>query len=306
MSCGVPLLSVSTPRVTVCTCTFRRPRMLRRLLDTLLLQQTGGRFEYSVVVCDNDPARSAEVVVAEFKEVTALLVAYVSEPRTNIALARNAALRAANGEFIAFIDDDEFPEPDWLHRMLQACVDHDAAGILGPVRPHFENPPPAWIVRGGFCDRPEYPTGRVVHWEESRTGNLLFRRSILEDEAPAFREEFGTGGEDKDFFMRMAQRGHVFRWCNEGIAWETVPPERWTRRYMLHRALLRGNNILKLPGQKLGLLVRSAVALPVYLVMLPFTLLGGQHVFMKYCIRFCDHAGRLLGAVGLNPVKERM
>jgi succinoglycan biosynthesis protein ExoM len=298
-------MSAPTPHVTVCICTYQRPRMLRRLLDALVQLHTAGRFTHSVVVCDNDPARSAEAVVAEFRAASTLPVIYVSEPRKNIALARNAALAAASGDFIAFIDDDEFPEPDWIDHMLQACVGHGAAGILGPVRPHFETPPPAWIVRGGFCERPEHPTGRVMHWEESRTGNLLFRRGILEGEAQPFREEFGSGGEDKDFFMRMSQRGLVFRWCNEGIAWETVPPERWTRRYMLHRALLRGNNILKHPGQQLGLLARSVVAVPVYSVMLPATLLMGHHVFMKYCIRFCDHAGRLLGAVGLNPVKAR-
>lgn len=298
-------MSAAIPHVTVCVCTFRRPQMLRRLLDRLERQETLGAFTYSAVVCDNDPAGSAREVVEQFRTSSTLKVVYSSEPRKNIALARNEALRNATGEFIAFIDDDEFPEPDWLHQMLQTCKERGAAGILGPVRPHFETPPPSWIVKGAFCERPEYPTGRIMHWEECRTGNVLFHRSIIEGEAQPFLEEFGTGGEDKDFFMRMSQRGHVFLWCNEGVTWETVPPERWTRAYMLRRALLRGNNILKHPGRQLALLSRSVVAVPAYTLMLPFTLLLGQHVFMKYSIRFCDHAGRLLGAVGLNPVKAR-
>jgi glycosyltransferase involved in cell wall biosynthesis len=232
-------------------------------------------------------------------------VVYSQEPRKNIALARNEALRHAHGDFVAFIDDDEFPEPDWLEKMLAACLAYDAAGVLGPVRPHFDAPPPAWIVKGGFCERPEHRTGRIMAWEESRTGNLLFRRTILAGEAQPFLEEFGTGGEDKDFFMRMTRRGHVFRWCNEGITYETVPPLRWTRRYMLRRALLRGRNILKHPGGHGPLLARSVVALPAYTLVLPFALLLGQHVFMKYCIRFCDHAGRLLAAMRMNPVRAR-
>jgi succinoglycan biosynthesis protein ExoM len=144
-----------------------------------------------------------------------------------------------------------------------------------------------------------------MHWEECRTGNVLFRRSLVAGDVEPFLEQFGTGGEDKDFFMRMAERGHVFRWCNEGIAYETVPPDRWTRQYMLRRALLRGNNILKHPGQRLRLLAKSALAAPAYSLLLPLTLPFGQHVFMRYCIRFCDHAGRLLGALGVNPVKAR-
>jgi hypothetical protein len=41
--------------------------------------------------------------------------------------------------------------------------------------------------------------------------------------------------------------GHVFRWCNEGLVYETVPQERWKRSYLVKRAMLRGRNILKLP-----------------------------------------------------------
>jgi succinoglycan biosynthesis protein ExoM len=291
--------------VSVCICTFKRPGFLKRLLNTLGQQKTDNQFDYCIVVTDNDAQMSSKAVVAEFTTQSAIGVTYCSEPRQNIALARNKALEHAKGDFIAFIDDDEFPEPDWLRMMLKACEDYKAAGILGPVRPHFEEQPPSWIIKGGFCERPEHPTGRVMDWEECRTGNLLFRKSILDGGGEAFKPEFGTGGEDKDFFMRMTQQGHEFRWCNEGITYETVPPERWTRSYMLKRALLRGKNILKHPTGKMGLIARSLVAAPSYALILPFTLLLGQHVFMKYCIKFCDHSGRLLAVFGLNPIRER-
>lgn len=291
--------------ITVCICTFQRPGLLVRLLEALHGQNNNGQFTLSIVVTDNDPKASAREVVSAFTVSSGLPVVYSLEPRKNIALARNDALRHASGDYVAFIDDDEFPVKDWLMLMLAACRAYGSAGVLGPVRPHFDEPPPSWIVRGGFCERPEHPTGQLMDWRECRTGNVLFRRAILDGEPEPFREQFGTGGEDVDFFMRMTRRGHVFRWCNEGVAFETVPPERWTRRYMLRRALLRGRNTLKLPGQQLPLLVKSLVAAPLYTAMLPFTLLFGQHVFMKYCIRFCDHAGRLLAAVGLNPVSAR-
>jgi len=70
--------------------------------------------------------------------------------------------------------------------------------------------------------------------------------------------------------------------------------------------MLRGRHSVNLPiGRVVRLVARSIVAAPVYLMMLPFTLLLGQHVFMKYCIKFCDHAGRLLTLLRLNPVRER-
>jgi len=279
--------------------------LLRKLLDRLEQQQTDNQFVFSIVVTDNDIHLSARSVVAEFAVQSRIETTYSAESRQNIALARNKALEHATGGFIAFIDDDEFPESDWLLMMLKTCEDYQTAGILGPVRPHFEDPPPRWIIEGRFCERPEHRTGRVMDWEESRTGNLLFRRSILDGVHEVFKPEFGSGGEDKDFFMRMTQQGHVFRWCNEGITYETIPHTRWKRTYMLKRALLRGKNILKHPTGRIGLVARSVGAAPVYLLMLPFTLLLGQHVFMKYCIKFCDHAGRILALVGLNPIRER-
>ena len=277
-----------------------------RLLKSLEQQKTDGTFTFSVVVTDNDFAESAKEVVEKFTRNSSLKVTYCAESQQNIALARNRALAHATGTYIAFIDDDEFPTPDWLLMLVKACQQHKADGVLGPVRPHFENPPPRWIVKGGFCERPEHKTGRIMKWDECRTGNLLFRKQILDGVAEPFKPEFGTGGEDKDFFMRMTDGGHSFIWCNEAVAFETVPPSRWSRGYMLRRALLRGKNILKHPVGRAGILARSIAAVPLYLLLLPVLLLVGHHWFMRYCIKLCDHLGRLLALVGINPVSERV
>ncbi len=99
------------PHICVCICTYRRPTLLKRVLFALAAQDTGrGFFTYSIVVADNDQARSAESVVAEFTKTSSVAVTYCMEPQQNIALARNKAVRNASGNYIAFIDDDEFPE----------------------------------------------------------------------------------------------------------------------------------------------------------------------------------------------------
>ena len=295
----------SLPHINVCACTYKRPELLLKLLREVERQQTDNRFTFSIIISDNDSQQSARAVVEKFAAGSNVKTVYCAEPRSNIALARNKALEHATGDFVAFIDDDEFPLPDWLMMMWKACEEYQAAGILGPVRPFFATPPPSWVIKGRFCDRPEPPTGSIMDWEESRTGNLLFRRRILDGEAQPFDPHFGTGGEDKDFFMRMTERGHVFRWCNEGITYEDVPPARLTRSYMLKRALLRGKNILKNPKDRARILATSAVATPVYLIILLPTLIAGHHHFMKYCIKLCDHLGRLLAFVGINPVGDR-
>lgn len=279
--------------------------MLLRLLRELERQRTDGKFTLSVVIADNDSNQSARSVVEPFATDAKIAAVYCAEPRKNIALARNMSLAHARGEFVAFVDDDEFPPEDWLLTLLTTCEKFGAGGILGPVRPHFENPPPRWIIKGRFCERPEHPTGHIMPWEECRTGNVLVRKALFDQNPPGFDPQFPNGGEDKDFFMRMTQQGHVFRWCNEAPVFETVPPDRWTRRFMLRRALLRGKNILKHPTGRLRALATSAVAAPIYIVLLLPMLLLGHHRFMQLCVRLCDHVGRLLAFVGINPVSER-
>ena len=97
----------STPHICVCVCTYKRPELLRRLLEKLQDQETGGRFTFSAVVADNDAACSAETLVASFSRRSSIQVIYCREPEKNIALVRNRALEHAVGEFIVFIDDDE-------------------------------------------------------------------------------------------------------------------------------------------------------------------------------------------------------
>jgi succinoglycan biosynthesis protein ExoM len=295
----------AVPHISVCICTYKRAGLLQRLLERLQFQETAGTFTYSAVVADNDQSRSAESLVASLSHRLPFQIVYCSEPIKNIALVRNKALENACGDFIAFIDDDEFPAENWLRTLLQTCESHSASGVLGPVRPHFDETPPNWLVKGRFCERPEHPTGTVMDWSKCRTGNVLFRRSILNDVNEPFRKEFGTGGEDQDFFRRMGENGFKFVWCNQAVAYETVPPSRWTRSYLMKRALLRGSNGLKHPKGRAKLLAKAVIAVPAYALMTPLTILLGQHVFIMFSIRLCDHLGRLLCLLRLNPVNAR-
>src|SRR5205085_902502 len=103
-----------------------------------------------------------------------------------------------------------------------------------------------WVVKGNFYDRASYPTGFVIDWKKGRTGNVLLKRHLFDADTPPFRPEFVTG-EDQDFFGRMIDKGYVFIWCHEALAYETVPPIRWKRTFMLRRALLQGATSLVHP-----------------------------------------------------------
>jgi len=281
--------------------------MLANLISKLQDQVTENQFSYSAVVVDNDYSQSARDIVKVWQEKSAIQVDYYWEPEQNIALARNKAVANAKGNLIAFIDDDEFPEITWLINLLNTHNKYKAAGVLGPVKPYFEDIPPQWIIKSRVCERPSFPTGTILmNQKETRTGNVLLSKLLFNDEEKPFNPEFGrTGGEDVDFFGRMMERGFNFVWCNEASVYEVVPPDRFKRKYHIKRALLRG----VVNASKSSLLtmdtVKSAIALITYTTALPFFLLFGQHLFMKYLIKDCDHIGKILGLLGFKIVAER-
>jgi len=272
-------------------------------LSKLSGQDTGDLFTYSIVVADNDQLRSAELVLRDFAVASPIPIKYCVEPTQNIPLVRNKAVMNATGDFVAFIDDDEFPSKRWLLLLFKTLNEYDVDGVLGPVLPHFDAQPPHWVVKGRFYERPTYPTGFVIHWKQGRTGNVLLKRRILTADKQLFRPQFRTG-EDQDFFRRMIEKGNVFIWCKEAVAYEVVPPIRWKHTFMLRRALLQGTSSLFHANFGALDIAKSAIAVPVYTVVLPVALVLGHHTWMRCLIKLFSHIGRILALVGINSVEE--
>lgn len=294
----------SPARITVCVCTYRRPDLLRRLLTRLAAEPPDPSYRLTVVVADNDHLESARTVAEEFAGGRLRLV-YCVEPEQNIARARNRAVAAADGDYLAFIDDDEFPGEGWLAGLLATCRSRGAAGVLAPVLPHFDTPPPRWVLAGSFFDRPRHATGAELHWTGCRTGNALIARRVFDSLNPPFRAEFGTGGEDQDFFRRASEAGHRFVWCDEAKVYEVVPPHRYSIAFMFKRGLLRGKNTLRHGHRPVRSLATSLVAVPCYGLLVLLGLPFGLHHSIKWSVKLADHAGKLLALVGANPVNER-
>jgi succinoglycan biosynthesis protein ExoM len=290
--------------ISVCVCTYKRPQLLKRLFEELAGQETNGRFTYSIVVADNDQSRSAEAVVSQFAVSSTVPVRYCVEPQQNIALARNRAVENAEGDYVAFIDDDEFPTRNWLLTLFEACNKYGVDGVLGPVQRHFDEEPPKWLTKSAFYERPTYPTGYILGWREGRSGNILLKREMFATETQAFDPQFRTG-EDQDFLRRMMDQGRVFIWCNEAPVYEVVPSIRWRRSFMLKRALLRGAMEPRLATFGMRDILKSAIAVPIYVVALPFAFVLGQARFMTLLVKLFDHLGKLLAFVGIDPVREQ-
>ncbi|MCA1706726.1 MAG: glycosyltransferase, partial [Actinobacteria bacterium] len=132
--------------------TYRRIPQLAALLRAL------GNLRFSrisppavrVVVVDNSPEGDARKTVSAAGPDRVL---YVHLGAGNIAAGRNAVLDHARGaDFLAFLDDDELPERDWLEELMIVQSATGADIVVGPVRPRLPEPVPDWFRDGNFFD----------------------------------------------------------------------------------------------------------------------------------------------------------
>lgn len=285
--------------------------MLSQLLERLSLQRCND-FTFSVVVVDNDPEGSARKAVLEQRSKLGLDVTYEVEPKNNIAAARNRALRLATGSMVAFIDDDEIPVKEWLELLRETMRSTGAVAVLAPVEPRYDSEPPAWLVRSGLTHRKRFPTGTELTWKETRTGNVLLRRSALAGDATWFDPDFGVlGGEDVMFFRRFLSGGRRAVWCDEAVAYEWVTGSRITAKWILKRAFLQGYVSFHYAKHEMcfplrvKILLKSAFAMLCYsgvlLVAAPF----GFHVLMRFLVKWTHHVSRGLASLGLAVVTRR-
>ena len=229
-----------TPKIDVCIATYKRPQLLKKLLVSVLSQQTAGEFTFTVIVADNDAQRSAEPVVRELNASGEKII-YAVEPQQNISLARNKALSFATGDYIATIDDDEYADSHWLLNLYRTMLAHRADVVFGPVAPSFHANTPSYIKNSRAFRLPDPPTGSTENYVPA-TGNSLFRRALVQYIAGPFDPGFGrTGGGDTAFFETIRKQGPTRVWCREALVFEFVPPERTTWRWILQREFCRGN-----------------------------------------------------------------
>lgn len=194
-----------------------------------------------LVVVDNDREPSARPTVESLAAEAGFPVRYVHEPEPGVASARNAALCLAQGELIAFLDDDEEAPEGWLAALLDAQARFDADVVFGPVRGRA---PPQVVRHRAYLERffsREGPSeaGPIDHYYGC--GDSLIRRAALPDPRRPFAVERNhIGGEDDLLFGRMKAAGARFAWAPEAWVWEDPAPSRLSLGYTIRRAFAYG------------------------------------------------------------------
>jgi succinoglycan biosynthesis protein ExoM len=272
--------------ISICIATRNRNALLRKLLLSLLSQKTDGLFTFSIIVVDNDEEETARIVVEEIIKTSAISIRYYSQPIENISITRNLAVKKSTGDYIAFIDDDEYPSGDWLYHLYVTLKSYYCDIVHGPVFPYFEKNTSKWITKSGFFFyNSQYKTG-ADKYKLRGTGNVLIRKRLLDKYNNPFNPRYGlSGGEDAEFFKRIENEGARFCWSSDAYVHEYIFPERANILWIVKKAFSHGNSyiLIKTEGKNIFYIIynffQSTLKLFVILFLFPiYVLLGIYHI----------------------------
>jgi glycosyltransferase involved in cell wall biosynthesis len=238
--------------LTVCICTHDRPRYVRDCLEGLRYQ-TVARDRFTVQIVDSASSDAATENLASL--ATQHEARLIRLDRPGVSLARNAGAWAARTPFIAYIDDDAIPAPDWVETILAAIAQpgRPPALIGGRILPKWEAPLPAWwpaSLRGVLSiieheGRGEYRTASLPDGFEPYAANMVVHvLSLLA--AGGFGGAVGRYGnsllsdEDVQLAWMLQDAGYSVRYDSRITVHHQIQARRLEPEWLLKRLYWQG------------------------------------------------------------------
>lgn len=132
---GGQAVKESVAMISVLMLTYNRENLVSRAIESILAQ-TYRDFEFIIV--DNGSSDRSGKIADEYAAKDDR-IRVIHRDRGSISAGRNTALDAANGEYVAFVDDDDWVEPDFLEFLLNLLLENDAdISICGAADKAFD------------------------------------------------------------------------------------------------------------------------------------------------------------------------
>lgn len=246
--------------ITVILCTYNRCASLTKALDSLAASTLLSSVAWEVLVVDNNSSDRTGEVVEYFRRQYPDRFRYLLEPQPGKSYALNAGIRAAQGDVLAFTDDDVTVEPTWLQSLTAALDGGKCAGVGGRILPPETVSLPHWLALEGpysmggslaLFDRGSDPAELT---EAPFGANMAFRRAMFEKYG-AFRTDLGpppseTRGEDTEFCQRLLAAGEPLRYEPSAVVHHAIPRNRLKKEYFLAWWFGHGRAVIRLKGKQ--------------------------------------------------------
>ncbi|HSU52064.1 MAG TPA: glycosyltransferase [Segetibacter sp.] len=205
---NAPFALEKFPFISVVICTYNGARTIE---DTLshLMKLTYPAFEI-IVINDGSKDNTAALV----RKYPVRLISTINKGLSN---ARNTGMENANGEIIAYIDDDAYPDDHWLHYLAYSFSTSSHGAMGGPNIAPEEDGPVATCV----ANAPGGPVHVLVSDEiaEHVPGcNLAVRTAVLK-QIGGFDPIYRSAGDDVDVCWRIQEAGYTIGFHPSAVVW---------------------------------------------------------------------------------------
>lgn len=241
-------MEISAIFISVVVCTYNREDLLADCLQSLACQ-TFNSAQYEVIVVDNNSSDNTAKVAADFVAGKANY-RLISEPEQGLSHARNKGLAEAQGEYVAFIDDDARAPENWLETAARIVAAYSPDIFGGPAAPIFGCETPVWYkeiygIRGDRGETGWLRKGFIVGT------NIFFRRELLK-EYGGFDPELGMKGDSVGYHEETALVHRAFveekkvYYSKELMVKDRVPEYKLSPVYFIYSRYMIGYDGIKL------------------------------------------------------------
>ena len=232
---------------TVAIPTYNGADRLPQILERLRSQTHIDQLSWEIIIVDNNSTDNTAQVVENHQAdwPPEIPLRYCLEPKQGAGFARQHAIQVAQGELVGFLDDDNWPAPNWIGAALSFAQTHPQAGAYGSkIHGNFEvNPPPElkkMLFYLAIVDRGPAP----LQYNPRQKGTppsagLVVRRQAWSDNVP--KQQFFTGrtgsilvaSEDEEALLYIHRAGWEI-WYNPEMEIEhCISANRFEKRYFI-------------------------------------------------------------------------
>lgn len=234
---------MKTPKLSIIVPVYNAEKHLQRCIDSIT-RQTFSDFE---VILVNDGSKDDTKRICDNNAIMDKRVKVLHKENGGTSSARNAGLRVASGNYIGFVDADDWLEPDMYQIMYSKAVKHDVDLVISDYRRALEDSSYEVIqpIRAGFYDKADmikkyfpcllmredfdYPP-TISNWACLFRKKLLTDNDIWYDTLTKYNEDFlfGAKAAYKCSSMYHLKNHHNYNfYCNLNSTTAVYNTDKW-------------------------------------------------------------------------------
>ena len=230
-------------KVSVILCTYNRSKSLVKALDSIARLVMPESVVWEVLIIDNNSKDETRTVAQDFSGRFPGRFRYIFESKQGKSNALNTALREADGDLFAFVDDDVEVDQNWLRNLTAPFENGSWSGAGGRILPESGFVPPHWLdvnARDAFAPLAIFDQGEQAgELHDTPYGtNMAFRKEMFARYGN-FRTDLGpqpgneVRNEDTEFGSRLLEAGERFWYEPSAVVFHSIPAHRVQKKYFL-------------------------------------------------------------------------